>query len=71
MSIPLLLTIDNGGKRFGFFLPFVDVPKGEVASVHSVGIYEIFSGPTSVPHSPSTWRSIELTGTAQSVIVPL
>jgi hypothetical protein len=32
----------------------------------TVGIYETFSGPNSVPHRPSTWRCIEMTGTAQS-----
>jgi hypothetical protein len=36
-----------------------------------VGIYETFSGPDSVPHRPLTWRCIEMTGTTQSVIVPL
>lgn len=30
-----------------------------------------FSGPDSIPHRPSTWRSTSLAGTAQSVIVPL
>jgi len=71
ISVPLLLTIDAGGERFGFFLPFVDVPSGQTAVFHTVGVYETFSGPNSVPHRPSTWRCIELTGTAQSVIVPL
>src|SRR6516225_3099659 len=63
--------IDTGGERFGFFLPFIDVARGQTAHFNSVGIYETFSGPNSVPHRPSTWRCIEMTGTAQSVIVPL
>ena len=71
VSIPLLSTIDTGGKRFGLFLPFLSVASGETASFHSVGIYETFSGPGSIPHRPSTWRCIELNGTAQTVIVPL
>ncbi|WP_347989413.1 hypothetical protein [Methylomonas sp. AM2-LC] len=71
VSVPLLLTIDAGGKRFGFYLPFINVPHGETASFHSVGIYETFSGPSTIPHRPSTWRCIELSGTAQTVIVPL
>jgi len=71
VSIPLLLTIDTGGERFGFFLPFIDVKQGQTAHFHTIGVYELFSGPNSVPHRPSTWRCIELSGTAQSVIVPL
>jgi hypothetical protein len=71
VSIPLVLTIDTGGERFGFFLPFIEVPKGQIATFHSVGIYETFGGPYSFPHRPSTWRCIKLTGTAQTVIVPL
>jgi len=71
VSIPLLLAEDTGGERFGFFLPFMDVKNGQTAHFHSVGVYELFSGPDSVPHRPWTWRSIELQGTAQSVIAPL
>ena len=71
VSVALILTIDAGGERFGFFLPLIDVARGQTAHFHTVGIYETFSGPNSVPHRPSTWRCIEMTGTAQSVIVPL
>jgi hypothetical protein len=71
VSIPLVVSIDTGGERFGFFLPSVDVPSGEVAHFHTIGIYEMFSGPDSIPHRPSTWRCIEMSGTAQNVIVPL
>ena len=71
VSVALILTVDTGGERFGFFLPFIDVPKGQTAHFHTVGVYETFSGPDSIPHRPSTWRCIELTGTAQSVNVPL
>jgi len=71
VSVALILTVDAGGERFGFFLPMIDVARGHTAHVHTVGVYETFSGPDSVPHRPSTWRCIELTGTAQSVIVPL
>jgi hypothetical protein len=70
VSIPLMVSIDTGGERFGFFLPFIDVPRGQKAHFHTVGVYETFSGPDSIPHRPATWRCIELTGTAQSVIVP-
>jgi hypothetical protein len=71
VSIPLVVSIDTGGERFGFFLPSIDVPSGETAHFHTIGIYEMFSGPDSIPHRPSTWRCIEMSGTAQNVIVPL
>ena len=71
VSVALIFSIDAGGERFGFFLPLIDVARGQTAHFHTVGIYETFSGPNSVPHRPSTWRCIEMTGTAQSVIVPL
>jgi hypothetical protein len=71
VSVPLILSIDTGGERFGFFLPFINVAHGQTARFHTVGVYETFSGPNSIPHRPSTWRCIEMTGTAQSVIVPL
>ena len=66
-----LVTIDPGGERFGFFLPSIDVPEGQTAHFHTVGVYELFRGPNSIPHRPSTWRCIELGGTAQTVIVAL
>jgi hypothetical protein len=71
VSVALISSIDTGGKRFGFFLPFIDVANGQTAHFHTVGVYETFSGPDSVPHRPSTWRCIEMTGTAHSVIAPL
>jgi len=71
ISVSLLLTVDVGGERFGFFLPFIEVPSGQIADFRTVGIYETFTGPDSIPHRPSTWRCIEMSGTAQTVIVPL
>jgi hypothetical protein len=71
VSVSLLRTVDTGGERFGFFLPQIDVPKGQTAPFNTVGIYETFSGPDSIPHRPSTWRCIEMSGTAQTVIIPL
>jgi hypothetical protein len=71
VSVALVMSIDAGGERFGFFLPSIDVPSGETAHFHTIGIYEMFSGPDSIPHRPSTWRCIEMSGTAQNVIVPL
>jgi hypothetical protein len=71
VSVALIQTIDTGGERFGFFLPSINVASGQTAHFHTIGVYERFSGPDSVPPRPSTWRCIELSGSAQSVIVPL
>jgi hypothetical protein len=71
VSIPLIVSIDTGGVRFGFFLPSIEVAKDKTATFRTVGVYETFSGPDSIPRRPSTWRCIEMVGTAQSVIVPL
>jgi hypothetical protein len=71
VSVPLIETIDVGGERFGFFLPVIDVPQGQTAHFNTVGVYDTFSGPDSRPTHTQSWRCIELTGTAQTVIVPL
>ena len=71
VSVSLIRSIDTGGERFGFFLPFINVDRGQTAHFHTVGVYETYSGPDSIPHRPSTWRCIEMSGTAESVIVPL
>jgi hypothetical protein len=71
VSVALIRSIDTGGERFGFFLPFINVERGQTAHFGTVGVYETFSGQDSIPHRPSTWRCIEMSGTAESVIVPL
>jgi hypothetical protein len=71
VSVSLICTIDTGGEHFGFFLPFSNVDRGQTAHFHTVGVYERFSGPDSIPHRPSTWSCIEMSGTAESVNVPL
>ncbi|MGH6836159.1 MAG: hypothetical protein ACREC9_11545 [Methylocella sp.] len=71
VSVALILSVDTGGERFGFFLPLVNVERGQTAHFCTIGVYETFSGPNSIPRRPSTWRCIEMSGTAQSVIVPL
>ena len=71
VSVPLQQSIDTGGQRFGFVLPQLDVPQGQFGHFDTVGVYEKFSGPDSVPQVPPSWRGIELHGTAQTVIVPL
>jgi hypothetical protein len=71
VSVSLVTSIDTGGERFGFFLPQLDLQLGQSEEFCSVGVYERFSGPDSVPHREPSWRCIELEGTAQSVIVEL
>jgi hypothetical protein len=66
VSVALVLSIDVGGERFGFFLPQLDVPTGRSAEFRTVGVYEAVSGPDSLPREP-LWRCIELHGTAQTV----
>ena len=71
VSVALVTSIDVGGERFGFFLPELDVPRGQSEEFQTVGVYEAFSGPDSFPHRDPSWRCIELHGTAQTVIVPV
>ena len=71
VSVSLVTSIDTGGERFGFFLPQLDVPRGQSEEFRTGGVYERFSGPDSIPHHDPSWRCIELHGTAQTVIVEL
>ena len=71
VSVALVPTIDANGERFGFFLPQLDVPRGQSEEFHTAGVYFRFSGPDSIPHRDPSWRCIELSGTAQTVIVEL
>ena len=72
VSVAIRRSVDTGGERFGFFLsPEMPVQSGQTVQFKTVGVYEDFSGPNSVPHRPTTWRCVELSATAQAVIVPL
>lgn len=71
VSVPLRRSVDTGGERFGFYLPLLDVASGQSEEFHTVGVYERFSGPDSVPVRPPSWRGVEFTGTAQAAIVPV
>ena len=71
VSVALVRSVDTGGERFGFFLPQLDVPRGQSEEFRTAGVYERFSGPDSIPHRDPSWRCIELHGTAQTVIVPV
>jgi len=35
VSVALILAVDAGGERFGFFLPMIDVAQGHTAHVHT------------------------------------
>lgn len=71
VSVALVQSIDTGGTRFGFFLPAVQLTLGHSAPVTTIGVFETFSGPDSIPHRPTTWQCVHLHGTAEEVIVPL
>jgi hypothetical protein len=71
VSVAPVSTVDTGGARFGFFLPDVQLTLGQSAPVTTVGVFEIFSGPDSVPRRPTTWQSVRLHGAAEQVVVPL
>jgi hypothetical protein len=71
VSVPLSRSVDTGGTTFAFFLPNIEVTRGQTADFTTVAIREEFGGPNSVPRRPTTWHSFIMQGTAESVIVPL
>lgn len=71
VSVALVTSVDTGGERFGFFLPQLEVPRGQTEEFRTAGVYETFGGPDSIPHRDPAWRCIELQGSAQTVIVEL
>jgi hypothetical protein len=71
VSVLLARSVDTGGERFGFFLPQLDVPSGQTDKFRTAGVYDTFGGPDSFPRRPPEWCSIDMHGTAQTVIVPL
>ncbi len=71
VSVPLVISIDTGGSRFGFFLPPAQLALGQSVPVTTIGVIETFSGPDSFPHRPTTWQCVHLHGLAEEVEVPL
>jgi hypothetical protein len=74
VEVPLVLTIDTGGSRFGVFVPAVQLTPGQSVPVSTVGVTESFGGPNSIPRRPTTWSCVGLQGTVADVlphIVPL
>ena len=71
VTVPLEVTVDAGGITFSVFLPTFDVPKGKVVEFKTIGIYREVRGPVILPaQQPVTWRTIQMHGTAETVIVP-
>jgi Domain of unknown function (DUF1843) len=66
VSVPLVLTIDTGGSRFGVFVPVVELMLGQSAPVTTIGVTESFSGPNSIPRRPTTWQCVALQGTVSN-----
>jgi len=74
VSVPLQLTIDTGGSRFGVFVPAEELTIGQSASVNTIGVTESFSGPNSIPRRPTTWNCVALQGSVTDTwlhVVPL
>ncbi len=44
VSVALILSVDTGGERFGFFLPLINVERGQTAHFSTVGVYEPING---------------------------
>ena len=71
VSVPLQAGgIGAEGERFGFYLPQINIDRGQTAEFRTAGVYQDFSGVGTVPPQPASWRSIELHGTAHEVIQP-
>ena len=72
VTVPLEVTIDSGGTTFSVFLPTFDVPRGQSVEFKTIGIYKEVRGPVILPAQQKvTWRTIQMYGTAETVIVPL
>lgn len=57
---------------FSVFLPTFDVPIGQSVEFKTIGIYKEVRGPVILPAQQKvTWRTIQMHGTAETVIVPL
>jgi hypothetical protein len=72
VTVALEITIDSGGTTFSVFLPTFDVPRGQSVEFKTIGIYKEVRGPVTLPAQQKvTWRTIQMYGTAETVIVPL
>jgi hypothetical protein len=72
VTVPLEVSVDAGGTTFSVFLPTFDVPKDTTVEFNTIGIYREVRGPIIRPAQQKvTWRTIQMHGMAQTVIVPL
>ena len=72
VTVPLEVTVDEGGTTFSVFLPTFDVPKGETVDFKTIGIYKEVRGLVILPAQQTvTWHVIQMEGAAETVIVPL
>jgi hypothetical protein len=72
VTVALEMTSDSGGTTFSVFLPTFDVPRGQSVEFKTIGIYKEVRGPVILPAQQKvTWRTIQMYGTAETVIVPL
>ena len=72
VTVALEMTVDAGGTTFSVFLPTFDVPRGQAVQFKTIGIYKEVRGPVVRPAQQTvTWRTIDMDGTAETVIVPL
>jgi|SRR6516165_3846968 hypothetical protein len=72
VTVALEVTVDAGGITFSVFLPTFDVPRGKTVDFKTIGIYKEVRGPVILPAQQTvTWRTIQMEGTAETVIVPL
>jgi hypothetical protein len=72
VTVALEVTVDAGGTTFSVFLPTFDVPRGQAVQFKTIGIYKEVRGPVVRPAQQTvTWRTIDMDGTAETVIVPL
>jgi hypothetical protein len=72
VTVALEMTIDSGGTTFSVFLPTFNVPRGQAVEFKTIGIYKEVRGPVILPAQQKvTWRTIQMYGTAETVIVPL
>ena len=71
VTVPLEVTVDAGGTTFSVFLPTFDVPKDKTVEFKTIGIYREVRGPVILPAQQTvTWRTIQMHGNAETVIVP-
>jgi hypothetical protein len=72
LTVTIRMTIDAGATVFSFFLPEINVPGEQTVGFSTIGVYKDMRGPIVLPREVKiTWSSIQLSGSAQNVIVPL